>query len=198
MRRIQFSLILESYTSPFKRRLSVKRIHPIGLKLFVGLMALFLVFGCGYGFVGTVNNLPSDIQSIYIPVFVNETTEPGAEVVFANALIYEFTRSRILKVVPESKAQAYLTGKIKTIAIDSVTYASQTQALQRKVTVTLEVSCRRSDNQKILWQNQNLSRYEVYQVTNDPVLTDQNKQVALAKIAKDLSEGIHNGILENF
>ena len=176
----------------------MKRIHPISLRVLVGVMALFFVFGCGYGFRGTVNNLPPDIQSLYIPVFVNETTEPGAEVVFANALIYEFTRSRILQIVPESKAQAYLTGKIKTIAIDPVIYASQTQALQRRVTVTLDVSCRRSDNQKILWQNQNLSRYEVYQVSNDPVQTDQNKQTALAKIAKDLSEGIHNGILENF
>ncbi len=176
----------------------MKRVRPIRLRLFVGVMTLFFVFGCGYGFRGTVNNLPRDIQSIYIPVFVNETSEPGAEVVFANALIYEFTRSRILRVVPESQAQAYLTGKIKTIAIDPVIYANQTQALERRVTVTLDISCRRSDNQKILWQNQNMSRYEVFQVTNDPLQTDRNKQAALAKIAQDLSERIHNGILENF
>jgi hypothetical protein len=176
----------------------VKRIRPINLRITAVAVALLGVFGCGYGFRGTVNNLPPDIQGIYIPVFVNETTEPGAEVVFANALIYEFTRSRILQVVPESTAQAQLTGKIKTIAIDPVIYANQTQALERKVTVVLDVSFRRSDNQKVLWQNQNLARYEVFQVTTDPLQTDRNKQAAIAKIAQDLSERIHNGILENF
>ena len=176
----------------------MKRIYPGSLRLMVGVTALFFLFGCGYGFRGTVNNLPPDIQGLYIPVFTNATTEPGVEVVFANALIYEFTRSRILQIVPESRAQAYLTGKIKTIAVDPVIYASQTQALERRVTVNLEVSCRRSDNQKILWQDQNLSRYEVFQITNDPLQTDRNKQAAIAKLAQDLSERIHNGILENF
>ena len=176
----------------------MKRIRQTGLGLMAGLMSLLFLWGCGYGLRGTTNNLPPDIQAIYIPVFVNETTEPGAEVVFANALIYEFTRSRILQVVPETRAQAVINGKIKSVAIDAVIYANQTQALQRKVTVTLEVACRRSDNRKVLWQNLNLSRYEVYNVSNDPNQTEQNKGIALQKIAQDLSEKIHNGILENF
>ncbi len=176
----------------------MKRIHLISLRLFVGGLSLFLVFGCGYGFRGSTNNLPSDIKGVYIPVFTNETTEPGVEVVFANALIYEFTRSRTLPVVSESSAQAFITGKIKRIAIDPVIYANLSQALERKVTITLEVSCRRSDNQKILWQNQNLSRYQVYQVTTDLGQTDRNKAEAIRKLAQDLSEQIHNGILENF
>jgi hypothetical protein len=176
----------------------VKRIRQAGKGIVVGLIGLLFAWGCGYGLRGTTNNLPPDIQGIYIPVFVNETTEAGAEVVFANALIYEFTRSRILQVVPEARAQATITGKIKWVAIDAVIYANQTQALQRKVTVTLEVSCRRTDNRKVLWQNLNLSRYEVYNVSNDPNQTEQNKGIALQKIAQDLSEKIHNGILENF
>ncbi|OGP51367.1 MAG: hypothetical protein A2Y79_04130 [Deltaproteobacteria bacterium RBG_13_43_22] len=176
----------------------MKRIRPNGFRLIVGSLALFFIFGCGYGFRGTVNNLPPDIQSIYIPVFTNETIESGAEVVFANALIYEFTRSRILKVVSESEAQAYISGKIKSIAVDSVTYASTSQAVERKATVTLEISCRRSDNQTILWQNQSLSRYENYKVTSDTNQTQRNKEEAIKKIAQDLSERIHNGILENF
>jgi hypothetical protein len=159
---------------------------------------LFFISGCGYGFRGTVNNLPPDIQGIYIPVFLNETIEPGIEIVFANALIYEFNRSRVLEVVSESQAQAQIIGKIRSIAIDPVIYATLTQALQRRVTVTLEISCRRSDNQKVLWQDQNLSRYEVYSVTTDPNQTERNKQDALKKIAQDLSERIHNSILENF
>jgi len=176
----------------------VKRIRPSSLRVLVGLWVLFFISGCGYGFRGTVNNLPPDIQGVYIPPFINETIEPGIEIVFANALIYEFNRSRVLQVVSESTAQAQIIGKIKSAAIDPVIYANQTQALQRKVTVTLEISCRRSDNKKILWQNQGLSRYEIYNVTSDVNQTERNKQDAIKKIAQDLSERIHNGILENF
>jgi hypothetical protein len=163
----------------------------------MGVVCLLLV-SCGYGFRGTTNTLPADIKGVYIPVFLNSTAEPGAEVVFTNALIYEFTRSRMLKVLPESSAQAYIGGKIKRVAVDPVIYATLTQAVERKVTIDLEVSCRRSDNQKILWQDQHLTRYEVYSVTNDPGQTERNKQEAITKIAQNLSERIHNGILENF
>ncbi|MGA3085370.1 MAG: LPS assembly lipoprotein LptE [Thermodesulfobacteriota bacterium] len=176
----------------------MKRIRPISLRVLIGLWVLFIISGCGYGFRGTINNLPPDIKGVYIPPFINETIEPGIDVVFANALIYEFNRSRVLQVVSESTAQAQIIGKIKSAAIDPVIYANQTQALQRRVTVTLEISFRRSDNKKILWQNQGLSRYEIYNVTSDPNQTESYKQAAIKKIAQDLSERIHNGILENF
>jgi outer membrane lipopolysaccharide assembly protein LptE/RlpB len=175
----------------------VEKISLNRYRLIAGLL-LFFISGCGYGLRGTVNNLPRDIQSVSIPVFVNESIEPGVEVVFANALIYEFNRSHTLQVVSEAQAQANIKGKIKSIAIDPVIYANLTQALERKVTVTLEIICLRSDNQKILWQNQSLSRYEVYQVTTDPNQTQRNKDEAIKKIAQDLSEKIHNSILENF
>ena len=118
--------------------------------------------------------------------------------VFANALVYEFTRSRILKVVPEAQAQAVILGKIKGAVIDAVIFANQTQAVQRKITMILEVSCRRTDNQKVLWQDLNLARYEVYNVASDPNQTDLNKSAAIQKIAHDLAEKMHNAILENF
>ena len=168
-------------------------------RLIVWLTVLGILSGCGgYGFRGTVNNLPPDIKSVSIPVFSNESIEPGVEVIFANALIYEFNRSRALQVVSESESQAQVEGKIRTIAIDPVIYANLTQAVERKVTVTLEITFRRSDNQKILWQNQGLSRYEFYRVTTDPNQTQRNKEEAIKKIAQDLSERIHNSILENF
>ncbi len=176
----------------------MKRIRPSSLRVLIGLGVLFIISGCGYSFQGTVNNLPTDIKGVYIPPFINETIEPGIDVVFANALIYEFNRSRVLQVVSESTAQAQIIGKIKSAAIDPVIYTNQTQALQRRVTITLEINCRRSDNKKILWQNQGLSRYEIYNVTSDPNQTESYKQTAIKKIAQDLSERIHNGILEDF
>ncbi len=166
--------------------------------LLIGLLGAGLVWGCGYGFRGTVNNLPSDIKAVHIPVFVNNTTEGGAEVVFANALIYEFTRGGVIGVVSEANAQGIIYGRIKSAAVDSVIYASQTQSVDRKVTVILEVIFRRADNQKILWQNLDMIRHENFRVGGDPNQTDRNREEALRKISKDLAERIYSGILENF
>jgi outer membrane lipopolysaccharide assembly protein LptE/RlpB len=176
----------------------VERIRLISFKSISGLLALIFLSGCGYGLRGSVNNLPPDIKAVSIPAFVNATIEPGVEIIFANALVYEFNRSGILKVVSESMAQAQVKGKIISIAVDPVTLANQTQALQRRVIVTLEVSLQRTDDQKILWKNPRLSRDEVYSVTTDPNQTQRNKEEAIKKISQDLSERIHNAILENF
>lgn len=166
--------------------------------LLIGLLGMGSICGCGYGFRGTVNNLPPDIKAVHVPVFVNNTTEGGVEVVFANALIYEFTRGGVIGVVPETDAQAIIFGRIKSATVDSVIYASQTQAVDRKVTVVLEVIFRRVDNKKILWQNLDLIRYENFRVGGDPNQSDRNREEALRKISKDLAERIYSGILENF
>jgi hypothetical protein len=166
--------------------------------LLIGISGLGSVGGCGYGFRGTVNNLPPDIKAVHIPVFVNNTTEGGVEVVFANALIYEFTRGGSIGVVSEANAQGIIYGRIKSASVDSVIYTSQTQSVDRKVTVILEIVFRRADNQKILWQNLDLIRSENFRVGGDPNQTDRNREEALRKISKDLAERIYSSILENF
>ena len=166
--------------------------------LLIGLLGMGLVCGCGYGFRGAVNNLPPEIKAVHIPAFVNNTTEAGAEVIFANALIYEFTRGGVIGVVSEANAQGIISGRIKSAAVDSVIYTSQTQSVDRKVTVVLEIIFRRVDNQKILWQNLDLIRYENFRVGGDPNLNDRSREEALRKISKDLAERIYGGILENF
>jgi hypothetical protein len=156
----------------------------------IGLLGVMFFCGCGYGFRGTVNNLPPDIKAVHIPVFVNNTTETGAEVIFANALIYEFTRGGIIGVASEANAQGIISGRIKSSTVDSVIYTSQT--------VNLEIIFRRADNQKILWQNLDMIRSETFRVGGDPNQTDRNREEALRKIAKDLAERIYSSILENF
>ena len=164
----------------------------------IGFLGMGLVCGCGYGFRGTVNNLPPEIKAVHIRVFVNNTSEAGVEVGFANALIYEFTRGGSIGVVSEANAQGIIYGRIKSAAVDSVVFTSQAQSVDRKVTVILEIIFRRADNQKILWQNLDMIRSENFRVGGDPNQTDRNREEALRKISKDLSERIYSSILENF
>ena len=63
----------------------------------IGLTALAL-FGCGYGFRGTVSYLPQEIKTVAIPFLKNRTGEPNLDVLLTQALIREFNRSKLLKL----------------------------------------------------------------------------------------------------
>ncbi len=131
-------------------------------------------------------------------MFVNATTEPEAETIFANALIYEFNRSRMLEVVPDAQAQAVIIGKVRSVAVEMVIFASQTQALDQKVIVVLEVSCRGWTTKKSSGRTWRCPVFKTSRWSTDPTLTERNREDAIRKIAQDLSESIHNSILENF
>jgi len=62
------------------------------LLLLIGLLGIGLVGGCGYGFRGTVNNLPPDIKR-FISRFLSTIPPKGGPKSFLpTPLIYEFTR----------------------------------------------------------------------------------------------------------
>ena len=51
------------------------------------LMALVLLApGCGYRFVTPNSTLPKGVDRVQVPVFRNNTSEPGAEELFTDAL----------------------------------------------------------------------------------------------------------------
>lgn len=56
------------------------------------LLAL-LVTGCGYRVVAPVSELPGGLRAVHVPVFANQTSEPGAEAFFTQALRESYLRS---------------------------------------------------------------------------------------------------------
>lgn len=84
------------------------------LALSLGL-ALTTLSGCAYRLGAAARTIPGGYRQISVPVFKNKTQETGIEVAFSNALIQEFQRSRIARVVDNSLSEVAVVGEIDSI-----------------------------------------------------------------------------------
>lgn len=167
--------------------------------LLPGLLLLaVLVSSCGYSFRGKQNNLPSDVRTIAIPVFANHTNEVRVERAFTDAVIFQFTRSQMLRVVNEDQADAVLKGAVDRVEITDVAYTSDETSRQRRVKVTVAASLMRRSDGKILWQDKNLVQRRTYAVGASQQATDVNKDAALSDLATALAQTLHDRVFENF
>jgi S-methylmethionine-dependent homocysteine/selenocysteine methylase len=157
----------------------------------------FLAGGCGYGFRGTVINLPKDIKTIAIPYFKNTTPEIGIEKIFTDETIYQFTRSQLLKLVSSDVADVILQGTITQVAIADVTLSSQETSRDRQVQVQISITLKRRNGQ-IVWQDPAMSYKRSYPVAADSLITDRQKLDAIRLVAQELAERIHDRVFENF
>jgi outer membrane lipopolysaccharide assembly protein LptE/RlpB len=162
------------------------------------LLAVSLLGACGYNFRGKQNNLPSDVRTIAIPVFENQTGELRIERVFTDETIFQFTRSQMLRVVSEGQADVILKGTIKKAETEDISLTKGSTSLQRRITITVAAQLMRRSNGDILWENRDLAKNATYNIVGTVQASDQFKQVAILSLAKDLAQSLHDGVFENF
>ena len=142
-------------------------------------MLAVLVAACGYQFRGKQNNLPSDVKSIAIPVFKNKTNEIRIEQIFTDAVILQFNRSQMVRVVSEGSADAVLSGTVERVQINDVALTSDDTSRQRRITVWVSAKLTRTRDGKVLWQNKSLWQNQHLQREHgSPTATDSNKRAA--------------------
>ncbi|WP_253696961.1 LptE family protein [Bdellovibrio bacteriovorus] len=88
--------------------------------IFKGLLILTVSFsvllsGCAYRMGAASRSIPGGYKQISVPIFKNRTQETGIEVGFTNALILEFQRSRIARIVDNSLSEVAVIGQIDNI-----------------------------------------------------------------------------------
>ncbi len=164
----------------------------------VRVLLLATLMGCGYGFSGNVSNLPSEVRSIAIPVFANNTSELGIETVFTNEVIDEFLHSDLLAIKDEEHADAILSGTIQLIEISSLAYDNRDISIEDRVTLYVDVVLATRKDGKVLWQVNNLRDCQEFAVDSNQVRTDENRKEAIREIAGRAAEKIHYRAFENF
>ena len=110
--------------------------------LFRSLSALFVLAflgsGCGYGL--TPGRVTPGLESVAIPYFENETTEPQIEVPITDAIIAGIIKDRTLRYTTEEEADALILGKITFFKIQEVFFGEDRQAEEYEVRVACEIS----------------------------------------------------------
>lgn len=167
------------------------------IKLFAGvLLCVPLLFACGYRFSGG-GDLPRGIRAVYVQMFDNRTAETGLENTITNDLIYELTRSGKVTVTDRERADAVLSGVIRALYIVTVARKSENAALERRVTVSVDLKLTDSDG-KVVWSTKGFSANETYEVADAKLTTEKNKTDAIVALSKRLAERAFNRMTEDF
>lgn len=155
------------------------------------LLALILsaLSGCGlYSFSG--NTLPSHIKTVAIPIFQNDSQDPGVGNEVTEAITQRFLNDNRLKVVGEKRADAILDGKVTSYENKVYNYTAGQTPQDYIVVIRVEATMRDASRNKEIWKDDQLTVSAVYSVQGGSTqpLTDEGS--ARQKAIKDLAEDV--------
>ena len=160
-----------------------------------------LSVGCGYHLVGTSSNLAPTLQTLYVAPLINQTARSEVDQRLTEQISQEWVRrGRFQLVSSGDKADAVLSGTVKSAVVNPVQFDPQGRATQYQLTVTIDVQLvdRTSDKQVVLWHDQQFSRNTAYPV--DPLARDYfDREVeALDTLSRSMARDLVTTILEGF
>ena len=169
-----------------------------------GRLALLLLLvsaaaRCGYHLVGHSSTLPTGIQSVGIPTFVNRTNRPELEQRVTEHVIDEFTTRGRVHILPgEEGAQAVLRGEIMSYTVTPVVISEQGRATRYEIMITSHVTLSETTTDKVLWEDDHFLFKRQYDVATNPNVFIDQEIVAIDDVATDFAKSVVTSILEGF
>lgn len=168
------------------------------MKYFSCLVLLVCLSGCGYHFSGHSGNLPGGVEKLYIPLFINKTSEPRLETRFASQVSEVFSRNKkILQVEKREEAEAVLLGTVRSYKNQSLSYDRRDDIGTYYSTMNIDVELRRVDTNQLIWEG-SVKWKEIYRASSDKNIQDLSRQQALQQIILRLSEELFYRLLDDF
>jgi len=163
----------------------------------VGWLALLvLAHGCGYALVRTGGSL-GGVHSVAIPTLRNDSWEPGAEYVVAEALRQEFLRRKAVRLVEDpSRADLVLRGRVSRVGTRTASVDSIVLALEYEITLELDLAAERSGGGEVPLDVASLRESERYLASADAEVTRKNRQEALRQVASVLAARVYVALRE--
>lgn len=158
-----------------------------------------LTSGCGYRTAGHANLLPSDLRTLSVPAFVNQTQTYKIEQTLTAAVVQEFeARSNYRIVSGSATADATLHGTVLSTYTTPLTYDSKTgRAASVLVVVSMSVSL--TDRQgKVLYQNPSYVFREQYQISQELSSFFEEDSPAFQRLSREFARTLVSNVLEAF
>ena len=164
------------------------------------LAVLLLTTACGYHTAGHNVALPTNVQTISIPAFVNQTQTYKIEQKLTAAVVREMvtrTHYHILNETSDS-ADATLRGTVVSTSTSPLTYDSQTgRASSALVVLTARVTLT-DRNGKVLYENPSYLFREEYQVSRELSSFFEEDSPALERLSREFARTLVSNVLEGF
>lgn len=164
----------------------------------LGLLIL-LSTGCGYHTAGKSNLLPSDLRTISVPAFVNQTQTYKIEQMLTAAVVQEFSTRTTYRIVTQpDSADAVLRGTVLATSTTPLTYDSKTgRAASVLIIVSMSVSLKDSQG-KVLYQNPSYVFREQYQVSQELSSFFEEDSPAFQRLSREFARTLVSNVLEAF
>ena len=154
------------------------------------LVLLASLGGCipGYGFAG--GGLPSNIRTMAIQPFDNETPTPELQRELFDAMRKELQSRLGVRDAPQERADAVVRGVVRMYDVDipvgfNSTLTQQAVASRRKLQITIDVQIVDQTNGKTLWEKKALRAEGEYAEGNET----GGRREAIKRVVNDIVEG---------
>lgn len=166
----------------------------VGRALALGALAA-AVAGCGYSFRGT---LPEHIQTVAVPVFVNKTGEPKLGSVLTNGVVEAFSTNGRLRVVRREDADAVLEGEVIGYSVVPISYDSQANVRQYRLTVTMNLKLLDMKKSSVLFEEHGLTEKADFNVQSAVSQTIAVEETSVRSAATEIGRAIVSITLSRF
>ena len=138
------------------------------------------ITGCSHYSVS--GSLPSHIKTAAVPLFDNETVEPGIVEEVTETVINAIISNGAMKVVGESQADAVVNGTIMNVRDEADTYSRSEQAKQFKIRIFADVRFFDRRKNRVIWEEKGLEGWARYDASS-PTAREDAKKEALKMLA---------------
>jgi len=187
----------ESMRRPF----AVSLLTFSGARVTTAVLLFALSAACGYHLVGTSSNLPARLQTLYVAPFINQTSRSEVDQRLTEQITQEWVRrGRFQLVASGDKADAVLSGTVKSAVVNPVQFDQQGRATEYQLTVIADVQLvdRTGEKPAVLWRDERFARNTAYPV--DPLAKDYfDREIeALDRLSRDFARDLVVTILEGY
>lgn len=152
---------------------------------------------CGYRFAGMEKNPFSDINTISVPLFTNNTNEPLIASLLTDALINELNLTDAVQIVSTDKSDAVLKGVVISVDTTTLAHSSIRTASEKRVRVTVSLRLVRVSDDKVLWHELSIDEWAEYFVSGSMDYSSE-RRIALNKAALKIAKKARDSMFTDF
>ncbi|NUN22121.1 MAG: LptE family protein [Candidatus Jettenia caeni] len=154
----------------------------------IALLLLFVIpmGGCGYS---SKSLLRSNVRSVYIPIFDNDTFRRGFEFDLTKAIRDQILMRTPLNIVNKDEADSVLFGKITNVYENVLIEDTRDNIVESKVTIGLEIRWVDKRTGRVIVERKNIHAPAEFIVRRNETLTSASNE-AFVRVARSVVEAM--------
>lgn len=163
------------------------------------IIAMAILFSCGYRLIGKGGALPVTIKNLAIMPFDNQTNIPELPERIKEAITSEMARRTSIKIGHDpDEAEAILKGTLLSYGLFPVTFDTKGRANRFQIVIAVTAEIKEKGTDKVLYKSQIFKFQEIYERGEGAEAYFSEKRVAYDTISKDFARAFVSNFLEGF